>query len=67
MTLTGKPFGYRRTKFCFTYCGPERCNCGANDPFCADSPYFVGERQEQKQLLEQVKDEQKQEHIDGKV
>ena len=26
MTLE-KPF--KRTKFCFVYCGPERCDCGA--------------------------------------
>lgn len=40
MSLIGKPFGYKRTKFCFVYCGPERCDCGVNDPACADSIYF---------------------------
>jgi hypothetical protein len=33
--------GYRRTKFCFVYCGDGRCNCGINDPMCADSVLYT--------------------------
>ena len=42
MTMIGKPFGYRIEKFCFVACPPETCDCGAYDPFCADSPLFMG-------------------------
>lgn len=28
MSIIGKPFNHERTKFCFAYCGPDRCDCG---------------------------------------
>lgn len=31
MTLIGKPSNGQRTKYCFVYCGPERCDCGATN------------------------------------
>ena len=27
MSLIGKPINGQRTKFCFVYCGPDRCDC----------------------------------------
>ena len=38
MTLIGKPFPRERTKFCFVYCGPDRCDCGATDMWVYSGP-----------------------------
>lgn len=40
MSLIGKPLDGKRTKFCFVYCGPERCDCGANLPHSIDLPNY---------------------------
>src|ERR1700722_9636115 len=31
MSIIGRPINSERTKFCFVYCGPERCDCGATN------------------------------------
>lgn len=62
MSLIGKPYGYKRTKFCFVYCGPHHCDCGANDPACADSIYYQGDLP--KPPIEEVKSKEEK---DGEV
>lgn len=66
MTMIGKPYGYRIEKFCFVFCGPERCDCGALDPFCADSHLYTGNNPVEKLPIEVVP-ENKEEKSDGEV
>ena len=41
MTLY-KPYNEKRTKFCFVYCGPDKCDCmprgGMHEPYIPPTP-----------------------------
>jgi len=56
MSLIGKPVDGKRTKFCFVYCGPDRCDCMPRNTPYPIHPHPKGGVEEKKDTFDDALD-----------